>query len=213
MRRIVRAMTIGLTASRRQLWMAAALAVLAGCATSPATRFYVLTPVATASDAERVAISDAVTIGIRRVTLPEELDRPQIVVRTGANAVHIAEFDRWAAPLRESIPRQIAANLAALLPRARVEAYPWTPGVVIDRQVVVDITQLDGALAGRCMLRARWTVFAGTPRASAVSGESTLSEPCGRDYASLVAAQSRLLAALSVEIVPAVRNEMERKRI
>ena len=195
---------------RRQLCVLAALAALSGCGTSPATRFYVLTPQPTANAVEPVSVSDRLTIGIRRVTLPEELDRAEIVTRTGANTVHIAEFDRWAAPLRDSIRQQIAADLATLLPRARVEAYPWTPGTVADREVVVDIAQLDGALGGRCTLRARWTVLTRTPTRSTVAGQTTLSEACGPDYASLVAAQSRLLGALSAQIASAIRNETRR---
>jgi uncharacterized protein len=184
---------------------AAALTALSGCATSPATRFYVLTPVV--SGAEPMLMSDPLTIGIRAVTLPEELDRPQIVTRTGANTVHIAEFDRWSAPLRDGVMAQIGANLAALLPGDRVETYPWTRGTAVDREVVVDITQFDGELSGQCTLRARWKVRARNAAPSAVYGQSSLSEASGPDYASLVAAQSRLLGALSAEIANAIRNE------
>ncbi len=63
----------------------AALA-LAGCAASPATRFYVLTPVEVDGAAPSLP-SDAMTIGVRSVDLPEALDRPQIMTRTGPNTV------------------------------------------------------------------------------------------------------------------------------
>ena len=194
----------------RAISTVAVLVALSACATSPATRFYVLSPVIT-NDTEPIATSAPVTIGVRDVRLPEELDRPQIVTRTGANTVHLAEFDRWSAPLVDSVRQQIAENLAALLPRDRVEAYPWTPGTRVDREVVVEITQLDGTLGGRCTLRARWTVRARGATASAVSGHTTLSEASGRDYASLVAAHSRLLGALSAEIADAIRNESRKE--
>jgi len=178
---------------------------LAGCATSPTTRFYVLTPVSL--DAiEPAPGADGSTIGVRSMELPDELDRPQIVTRTGPNTVHVAEFDRWSGSLRDSARQLIAANLATLLPGDRVAVYPWTPGTSVDRQVIVEITRFDGEIGGRCVLRARWRVLGrrGTP--PSVYGESTLSEPSGPDYAALVAAQSRLLGALSLEIARAMRT-------
>ncbi len=185
--------------------IAVALLALAGCGTSPATRFYVLTPVA-ANDGDPSPVSDVMTIGIRSVELPEELDRPQIVTRTGANTVHIAEFDRWPASLRDSVMQLIGGNLAILLPGDRVAVYPWTPGTLVDREVIVEVTRFDGQLGGQCALHARWKVLARKGAPSAVYGQSTLSEASGRDYAALVAAQSRLLGALSAEIASAIRN-------
>jgi len=92
------------------------------------------------------------TIGIRSVELPEELDRPQIVTRTGANTVHIAEFDRWSASLQDSVMQRIAENLAILLPGDRVAVYPWTPGTSVDREVIVEVTRSTGssATSARC---------------------------------------------------------------
>ena len=128
------------------------------------------------------------------------------MTRTGPNTVHFAEFDRWSGSLRDSARQPIAANLATLLPGNRVEVYPWTPGTSVDRQIIVEITRFDGELGGQCALRARWRVLGrkGTP--PSVYGESTLSEPSGPDYAALVAAQSRLLGALSLEIARAIQG-------
>jgi len=185
--------------------MAAALAVLAGCATSPATRFYVLTPVATASDAERVAISDAVTIGIRRVTLPEELDRPQIVVRTGANAVHIAEFDRWAAPLRESFTRVLAEDLAILIPTDRISLFPWARETAVDYDVTVEVIRFEGTLSGDCSLVADWTILKRAAKEAPMRGKSNHSERAGESYGDMVGAQSRLIGALGRDIAAALK--------
>jgi uncharacterized lipoprotein YmbA len=180
----------------------AALA-LAGCATSPATRFYVLTPVAP-GDGDAWPVSDGVTVGVRSVTVFDGLDRPQIMTRTGPNTVRFAEFDRWSGSLRESVMQVIATNLATLLPGDQVAIYPWTPGTSVDRQVMVEITRFDGELGGQCALQARWRVLG--RRAPAIHGESTLTAASGRDYAALVAAQSRLLGELSTEIARAIRG-------
>ena len=185
-----------------------ALLGLAACSTSPATRFYVLTPVAVDGvQGSRVSpVSGGMTIGIRVVELPQELDRPQIVTRTGANTVHLAEFDRWSAPLRDSVRQVIGDNLTILLPADRVERYPWTPGTALDREVIIEVTRFDGELGGQCTLNARWKVLTRTAPPSALYGHSMLSEAAGRDYAALVATQSRLLGALSAEIARAIRT-------
>ena len=185
-----------------------ALLGLAACSTSPATRFYVLTPVAVDGvQGSRVSpVSGGMTIGIRAVELPQELDRPQIVTRTGANTVHLAEFHRWSAPLRDSVRQVIGNNLTILLPADRVELYPWTPGTALDREVIIEVTRFDGELGGQCTLNARWKVLTRTAPPSALYGHSMLSEEAGRDYAALVATQSRLLGALSAEIARAIRT-------
>jgi uncharacterized protein len=184
--------------------IAAGLAV-AGCATSPTTRFYVLTPV-TASDADLSRVSDTITVGVRSIDLPDELDRPQIVTRTGPNTVHYAEFDRWSGSLRAGVMQVIAANLATLLPSDQVAVYPWAPGTSVDRQIIVEVIRFDGELGGQCTLQARWRMLGHGGSPSPVYGQSTLSEPSGPDYQALVAAQSRLLGALSGEIAHAIRG-------
>jgi uncharacterized lipoprotein YmbA len=56
------------------------------------------------------------TVLLAPVTLPELIDRPQLVVRNGEYGVEINEQQRWATPLKESLPRVIAAELSSRLP-------------------------------------------------------------------------------------------------
>ena len=65
-------------------WLAALLAAvaLAGCGSSPSANFYTLGPEAVPAPAEAQA---SYSVAIGAVTLPPMLDRPQIVVRAGAN--------------------------------------------------------------------------------------------------------------------------------
>ena len=143
--------------------------------------------------------------GIRSAELPRYLDRPQIVTRASANRLELAEFDQWGAPLRQAFPRVLAENLARLIPSEHVLVSPWGPSVRPDFQVAVEVARFEGALNREVELAVRWSVVdrdgkevgAGSPR---------LTEPSGPDYESLVAAQSRLVAALSREIAEAVRR-------
>src|SRR5206468_4036721 len=124
--------------SRAALALAFMGGSLAGCGSSPDTRFYTLATVPPITKTADRSSTPQVGVGIRSVVLPADLDRPQIVTRTGPNTVHLAEFDRWSSPLRESVANVIAENLSVLLPADRVAVYPWPPGVSIDYQVIVE---------------------------------------------------------------------------
>jgi uncharacterized lipoprotein YmbA len=193
-RRIVRAVAAGF-----------AVAALGACGTSPATRLYTLAPVAE-SRGNPASRSDAIVIGVRSVTLPEELDRPEIVTRTGPNTVQLAEFDQWSAPLRDSVMRVIGQDLTVLLSGDRVAVYPWPPGTSVDRELVVQVIRFDGQLGGRCVLHAQWQMLTRRGARSVISGRSTLNDACGPDYAAFAATQSRLLATLSAEIASAIHD-------
>src|SRR2546422_2340239 len=165
------------------------LALLAGCGSAPATRFYTPATVPPITKTADRSSTPQVGVGIRSVVLPADLDRPQIVTRTGPNTVHLAEFDRWSSPLRESVANVIAENLSVLLPADRVAVYPWPPGVSIDYQVIVEVTRLELRMDGPCALDAWWRIQAKDQES--VVGRSSLSDMAGPGYASVGGAQRR----------------------
>jgi len=179
----------------------------AGCAGSAPTRFYVLTPVAGVEKSNPAVPSKAgIAVGLRRVALPDYLDRPQIVTRSSPNKLDLAEFDRWAAPLGDAFPRILAENLAIMIQTDRVAVFPWPRSAQVDYEVTVEVTQFEGRLGGECSLVARWSIFGGENKALLITGKSSLREPAGGDYEALVAAESRLVGALSRDIAGALRT-------
>ena len=68
------------------------------------------------------------TIGVGPVSIPDSLDRSQIVTLSGGNEVIIAEFDRWYGSCRDEIARVMTENLSALLPSQRVVSMPGDAG-------------------------------------------------------------------------------------
>ena len=174
-----------------------------GCG-SPNTRFYALNPLPFGGDQKDAAGQRGPRVGVGPVFLPGRLDRPQIVTRDGENMIHLAEFDQWAAPLRDSFPRVLAENLSILIPTDRLSVFPWTSDETIDYEVRVEVSRFDGSLRGDCSLVARWSIL---PRADrkATAGMSNHVEPAGDTYTTLVAAENRLLAALSRDIATALK--------
>jgi uncharacterized lipoprotein YmbA len=179
------------------------LVASAGCGTSPASRFYALSPIESPGGVT-ITAGQPIALVIRSVQVPMEVDRPQIVTRTGENTLQLAEFDRWASPLRDSISQLIADNLSVLLQTDRVAVYPSRLDVSVDGEVRVQITRFEGRLGGVCALDAQWHVVSNNGRAT-VYGRSRLSEMADSSYTSVVATQSRLVGLLSSEIAAAIQ--------
>ncbi len=180
------------------LLLATLLCGMGGCVDSPATRLYLLTPATTGN--RRVAEERALSIGIGPVDLPPFLDRPEIVTRRGPAQIERAEFDRWAEPLADSVPRVLASDLAAQLGTDRVAVLPWEASGGFQYQVVVDVARFDGVMGKQVVLDARWRVL-GTDGRELVVRRSLLTEATdGASYPALVTSMSRALGALSQEI-------------
>lgn len=175
--------------------------VLSGCGSSPKSAFYTLSSGATPEPAPATAL---LSVAIGPVTVPDIVDRPQIVLRAGANQVTIDEFARWAEPLKAEIPRVIANDLTRLLNGARVSAYPQNvnPG---DYLVMLDVQRFESVLGEAATVEVLWTVR--PPKGGAAkAGRSVAREATqGKDYDALVAAHSRALTAVSGEIANAIR--------
>jgi uncharacterized lipoprotein YmbA len=144
-------------------------------------------------------------VAIGAVTVPDIVDRPQLVVRVAANQVAINEFTRWAAPLKDEIPRVIADNLTQLLNGARVATYPQSGNADTDYLLAIGVQRFESALGDAATVEVLWTVRppkGGAPK----TGRSVVREPVqSKDYDALVAAHSRALAAVSRDIADAIR--------
>jgi ABC-type transport auxiliary lipoprotein component len=110
----------------RRAWIGLSLALLAvGCGTPPKEYFYTLSDY-TSGDYTLgdLATGDAggsnYSVAIAPVSVPEDVDRPQMVVRAGGHRVEMSELHRWAEPLKSEIPRVLAVHL-------RIRARASTP--------------------------------------------------------------------------------------
>jgi len=180
--------------------------VLAGCGGSPEARFYTLSTGSASQNAAPATAGIRHSVAIGPVTLPEIVNRPQLVVRVGANRVAVAEEHRWAEPLKSEIPRVIAENLTTLLDGWQVSAYPQTASDRADYQVVMDIQRFESTLGQTVVIEAIWTVRR-SPDGQPRTGRSLVREQTGGEgYDALVAAHSRALATVSHDIAEAIRS-------
>jgi len=92
------------------------------------------------------------------VRLPEYLDRDALWLAVGPNALQPLEGHRWAEPLRTTVPRTLAHDLGVLRGADRVWAGSPPGGLVVARQLRLEILEFAPVDGGHSVhLRARWT--------------------------------------------------------
>lgn len=199
---------MNLRGNRRITGAMAGLFMLAGCGSTPPTAFYTLSPLsASLPTAQTGASRSDVTIGVGPVTVPEFLDRPQIVTRTTANRLDVDEFHRWGGSLQEDFARVLVENLSRLLATNRVSVYPNPEPLDLRYRIVIDIQQFDGRLGEGVTLNAIWMLLdekAGKPSLTRRFEYQT--PAASADYEGLVAAHSAALEAFSRELADALQN-------
>jgi uncharacterized protein len=184
---------------------AAVLAALAACAPTRPTSFYTLSTVAEPGAVASRSGKNPV-IGLGPVTLPQYLDRPDIVTREGENQMRLAEFHQWAQPLDSLLNRTLAEDLFALLGAEDVIPLPQRREVPLDRVVEVDVNRFEADQGGEVVLDARWRVYEGDDETLLASGRSVVAEQGAPvpGYEAIVAAMSRAVGQVSAEIASAI---------
>lgn len=181
--------------------------LLSGCTRSRPVAYYQLTAIA--AD-QAVATSDTTAglgIGLGPVRLPELLDRPQIVIRKGANRMEVIDSRRWIEPLADNISRVLRENLAALLATERIVAYPWNRNAAFDYQVAVEILRFEGQGLGEARLEVVWAVRDRQGKPLIPDRRARFQVPTASpDYEGLVRALSDTLSLLCLEISREIKN-------
>ncbi|MBI3370572.1 MAG: membrane integrity-associated transporter subunit PqiC [Betaproteobacteria bacterium] len=184
---------------------AAFLTLSCGCSSTPAIRYYVLSPTAEAP-ARRAA---PVAVIITDLRLPQYLERSQIVTRGGDHRLQISEYELWAGNLREDMTRVLAENLGRLLASDRVISAPHNLRLKPDYRVEVEVLRFERESGGRVGLSARWWLTRGSDAALLTSsGEMLFGAPLGENasYDALVASMSSVYGELAQAIARSIRS-------
>ena len=180
-------------------------AAMAGCASAPKENYYILSSSAPIERAQIVASMPATRIVVGPVTIPEIVDRPQIVTRVAPNQVAILEQQRWAESLKTEIPRVVAENLAALLGTPRVSTYAQSGASDADYRVTLEVQRFESKLNEAVTIEALWAIRRNAGE-KPKTGHSVVREPVASPgYDGLVTAHSRALASISHDIAEAIR--------
>ena len=180
-----------------------ALSLVLGC--SPSSRpvkFYLLQPMGKPEAHQAVMQTPKpILVGLGPVEIPAYLDRPQIVTGNAGAELQLAEYHRWAEPLRDTITRILAENLALFMVDAQVLTFPWNRTINPDIQVEVKLSRFHVDATGSCGLKADWTVFKRNKPVLMKSFQTqVLVTGPATDFDAKVAAQSEALGKLGKEI-------------
>lgn len=186
------------------LGIIAALLLASACSRSPRVTFYTLTPDSPVQGAPPSPRQLSVAVG--PVTIPELVNRPQLVVRLAPNRVDVLESHRWAEPLKTEIPRLMAADLGRVLGSSRVTAYGQAAGGEPDYRVLVDLTRLEAVPGESVAIEANWLVR-GAGGARREGGTLVREKVSGAGYEAVAAAFSRALAGVCAEIAKSIPGE------
>jgi uncharacterized protein len=181
---------------RNRLIPVLALVTLAGCASSPPTRYFALDPVA--AGAAAAASATGTPVKVDAVHIPPALDRDSMVRGESNNQLQISSQDRWAGDLGEMIRRVLTQDLAQRLPSAMVVA-PESPAPANARGLVIDILTFQPQ-AGEVVLDADWTLLQGTQANPVLRRPVHLTQPATPSAQGEAEAMSALLGQLADDI-------------
>lgn len=171
-----------------------------GCSSPPA-KFYTLRAVAVPT-----STPSNISVLVGPVSVPSVIDRPQIVVTTGANQVTVDEFSRWASPVQDNLARVVADNLVAALGTPRVMLYQSPLGAEVDYRVQIEVRNFESTPGKYASLDALWSVRR-LKDGKTETGHTILRESVdGEGFDGLAAAHSRGIAKMSQEIADTVRT-------
>lgn len=198
----------------RQAALAAAAALLAGCAGSlPAERFYSLTAGAAQPAAPAAASATGsppaapLYVELQAVTVPQQVSRNQLVVTSGAGRVELLEQERWAAPLASEIGQALSLGVTAELGAIDVFRTP-TPEQATVYRVSTNVQRFESAPGQYALVDAVWSV-----RKIGINGggskvltcRSAAEEKVAPGYDALVAGHRRAVARIAADISQVIR--------
>jgi uncharacterized lipoprotein YmbA len=173
--------------------------LLTACATTPPTNFYVLE--ALSQPSVSTTAGKKLMIGIGPLDLPALLERKQIVTRKENNAIQMAEFDQWAAPLKDNILAVLSKNIAAQQPDMVVKAYPWAVYGEMNYRVIIDIDRFDSQLGQAAYLEASWSIMKEKDHSIIRNGQTRLTQALNdSSYENVVRTLNKLLNTFSQQL-------------
>lgn len=188
---------------------AAAVLALAACASAP-LHYYTL--VAPATDAGSSGTTSAASVRsvpfqLLPVTVPAQVDQPQLVVRQGGQSVSLLNGERWVAPLADEVRSALSTDLARQLHSADVSALPGNDSPLL--RIKLDVRRFDSQPGSYALIDGSWSVRAmhgASGQGGIVSCSSRISETVGPGYDALVEGHQRAIARLAGQIAAAAQS-------
>ena len=161
------------------------LIMLSGCA-SPREHLYILDN----QPADAIGTPEIrTTVLLGPVSVPSEVDRPQIVVRDGPSQILLTEQQRWATPLKDSLPKLLAGELDRT--QGVYRFVPMSSGAIAapKARLAIDVTRFDVSRVAGATISAHWVYRSLEPGSVPIEGNACGQAPVSSgDYAEYVEA-------------------------
>lgn len=182
--------------------------MLSGCAggSGPAVRYYVLSPIA---EVETPAYTQALAIEVSTIHMPQYLDRPHLVTRSGNNRLKILQSHQWGGNLRKDMLRTLAVNLSQLLDTPNVTIASHRSSGQSDYRVLLEIIKFEKDTDNHVRLSAQWQITSdleGKTLATEITTLASEAPATPDDYDEVVAMMSQQFGELARLIADAIRQ-------
>ncbi len=139
--------------------------------------------------------------------MPEQVDRPQIVITRGGGRVDILEASRWSAPLKTELTSTISRDLTQRLGAMDVYGLPRADGLTVYR-VSTSVQRFESVPGEQAALTAVWSVRR-APGDLVLTCRFAGTEPASGGVAEVVAAQRKLVDRLAEGISRAIATSAQ----
>jgi uncharacterized lipoprotein YmbA len=181
-----------------------ALAVmLAACSSTPPTHFHSLVAPPVGSGVEARAIpAPAVRSEVLPVSVPVQVDVPQMVVRLSDGSMAVLEHERWIAPLGDEIRSAIALRVEQALAGAAAAG-----GAAADRpwRVQLDVQRFDSLLGRTASVQLQWSLQQAGAAAAVLRSQGHFEPPVPTGAAALATGHRVLFERLGDAIGRAIK--------
>jgi len=176
---------------------------LAGCASAPLHYYTLVAPAGAAAPA--AATPAPYPFELLPVTVPAQVDVPQLVVREGGQGMLPLNDQRWIAPLGDEVRGAVAADLARALGVADMSGLPGNGQPRL--RIKLDVRRFESVPGEHALLDAAWSLrlTGGSGGQDALACSSRISEPVAAGYDALVAGHQQALAVLAARIAATAR--------
>jgi uncharacterized lipoprotein YmbA len=181
----------------RRFAVAWLVSVGVGCTSAP-VRYYTLTPT---PDKTLPASETTLTIDVRVVHTPPQLNRAELMVRTGPTEMMLLENERWASPVNDEIKDALRLELQGRLGRM-TGLHPAFAKLTLD----IDVQHLEAVFGQYALIEASWSATSSAAGERSNGARVTTctfraDEKIHAGYAGIVEGYQREIAALADAIV------------
>jgi hypothetical protein len=176
-----------------------ALAVALGACASAPMHYYTLVPPAASAEAVKTT---GMPFELLPVSVPAQVDQPQMVVRQGQQGVVLLDGERWIAPLGDEIRSALSAQLSQDLHSQDVSGMAHGAQPLL--RIKLDVRRFESSPGQYALVEGAWSLrelHARQDRSLACT--SRIREPVGAGYDALVQGHQRAIAQLATQIAAA----------